>query len=154
MEILTLGHSLRSPEELRTILTSIRVGFVADVRRFPGEKKNPGHGREAMEKLCLDLGVTLVSLGKQLGGARPEGYRAHAETEVFREGMNELVELARKRRTVVLCHEAFYFRCHRKYIADELMREGWNVTHVLDADRSFKHRVGSYRASQRPDECE
>jgi hypothetical protein len=28
------------------------------------------------------------------------------------------------------------------------------VTHVLDAERSFKHRVGSYRASQRPDECE
>lgn len=154
MEIFTLGHSLRPLAEIGEILTTLRVGFVADVRRFPGEKKNPGHGRESIEKLCLDLGVTHVALGRQLGGARAEGYRSYAETESFREGFSELVDLARKRPTVVFCREAFYFRCHRKYIADELMRQGWNVTHVLDADRRFKHRVGSYRASPRPDECE
>ena len=154
MEILTLGHSLRPLAEISEILTTLRVGFVADVRRFPGEKKNPGHGREAIEKLCLDLGVTHVALGRQLGGGRTEGYRSYVDTASFREGFAELVDLARKRRTLVFCREAFFFRCHRKYIADELMRQGWNVTHVLDAERSFKHRVGSYRASPRPDECE
>jgi uncharacterized protein (DUF488 family) len=76
------------------------------------------------------------------------------ETPVYREGLAELVELAHKRRTVILCAEAFHFRCHRKYLADDLMRAGWNVTHVLDADRAFRHRVGAYRATQRPDECE
>ena len=154
MEILTLGHSLRPLAEIGEILSAYRIGFVADVRRFPGEKKNPGHGREVMEKLCLDLGVTHVGLGKELGGARQEGYRAYAETEIFKAGLAQLVDLARKRRTMILCREAFYFRCHRKYIADELMRQGWNVTHVLDVEQSFKHRVGGYRASQRPDECE
>lgn len=154
MEILTLGHSLRPLAEVGEILTAYRIGFVADVRRFPGEKKNPGHGREAMERLCLELGVTHVGLGKELGGGRTEGYRAYAESGTFRSGLEELMDLARKRRTLVFCREAFYFRCHRKYIADELMRHGWNVTHVLDVERSFKHRVGAYRASQRPDECE
>ena len=154
MEIFTLGHSLRPLAEIGEVLTAYRIGFVADVRRFPGEKKNPGHGREAMERLCLDLGVTHVGLGKELGGARAEGYRAYVETDPFKGGIEELMGLARKRRTLVFCREAFYFRCHRKFIADELMRHGWNVTHVLDVERSFKHRVGSYRASQRPDECE
>ncbi len=154
MEIFTLGHSLRAPAELAAILTLTRAGFVADVRRFPGEKKHPGFGRETLEKLCLDLSVTHVGLGRLLGGARPEGYRAYMETEAFREGLAELVDLARKRPTVILCNEAFYFRCHRKYLSDELMRQGWNVTHFLDAERRFKHRVGAYRASQRPDECE
>ena len=154
MEILTLGHSLRPPTELAEILSQQRVGFVADVRRFPGEKKHPGFGRESLEKLCLDLGVTHVGLGRQLGGARPEGFRAYMETEAFREGLAELLDLARKRRTLILCNEAFYFRCHRKFLSDELMRLGWNVIHVLDAERSIKHRVGAYRASQRPDECE
>lgn len=154
MEILTLGHSLRPPAELAEILTQHRIGFVADARRFPGEKKHPGFGRETLEKLCLDIGVTHVSLGRLLGGARTEGYRAYMETEAFREGLAELIDLARRRRTLLLCSEAFYFRCHRKYISDELMRSGWNVTHVLDAERTFKHRVGAYRSSQRPDECE
>jgi len=154
MEIWTLGHSLRPHEEVRDMLTAYRIGFLADVRRFPGERKNPGFGVEAMEKTCLDLGVTYVGLGRQLGGARAEGYREHLETDVFREGLGELMDLARRKRTVLFCREALYFRCHRKYIADELVREGWNVVHVLDSERSFKHRVGSYRASSRPDECE
>jgi uncharacterized protein (DUF488 family) len=154
MEVLTLGHSYRPLAEIAELLTALRVGFVADVRRFPGEKKHPGYGKEAMEKLCLDIGVTHVGLGRQLGGARTEGYRAYIETEPFREGLEELIDLARRRRTLVFCREAFFFRCHRKYLGDELMRQGWNVTHVLDQDRSFKHRVGGYRAGSRPDECE
>lgn len=154
LDIWTLGHSLRPPEELSEILQAHRIAFVADVRRFPGERKNPGYGHEALERRCLDLGATHVGLGRQLGGARPEGYRAHVETEAFRDGLRELIDLARRKRTAVLCSEAFYFRCHRKYIADELVREGWNVHHVLDPERSFKHRVGSYRVGPRPDESE
>ena len=30
----------------------------------------------------------------------------------------------------LLCREAFYFRCHRKFLADELCRTGWTVTHT------------------------
>jgi uncharacterized protein (DUF488 family) len=154
MEIWTIGHSLRSPEEVRDILTAYRIAFVADVRRFPGERKNPGFGVEAMERACLDLGMTYVGLGRQLGGARSEGYREHLDTDVFRDGLGELMELARRKRTAVFCREALYFRCHRKYIADELVREGWNVVHVLDAERCFRHRMGSYRMGSRPDESE
>ena len=68
--------------------------------------------------------------------------------------MDELVDLGRRKPTVVFCREAFYFRCHRKYISDELVRNGWNVLHLIDAQRRWKHRVGSYRQSPHPDECE
>ena len=154
MEVFTLGHSLRSPEEVRSLLATLQAGCLADVRRFPGERKNPGFGLEAIEKACLDLGVTHVALGRDLGGARAEGYREYVDTDTFRHGLAELMDLARRKRTVILCREAFYFRCHRKYLSDELVRAGWNVTHVLDSERSFRHRVGSYRMSHRPDECE
>lgn len=154
MEIFTLGHSLRPPGEVSEILTGFRVGFLVDIRRFPGERKNPGFGKEPMEKTCLDLGVTYVGLGKEMGGARPEGYREYMDSDAFRHGMGELLDLARRRRTMIFCREAFYFRCHRKYLADELVRAGWNVTHVLDAGRSFRHRLGAYRMTHRPDECE
>lgn len=154
MDVSTFGHSLRATEEVAEVLRQQRIGFLADVRRFPGERKNPGFGVETMEKLCLDLGVTYVGLGRQLGGARAEGYRDYLDTESFRTGLSELIDLARRKPTMVLCREAFYFRCHRKYIADELVREGWNVTHVLDAERSLRHRVGAYRVPAWPDECE
>lgn len=154
MEIFTLGHSLRPPDEVREILADLRPGFLADVRRFPGERKNPGFGQEAMERTCLDLGVTYVTLARQLGGARPEGYRSYMETDAFRRGVEELRDLAMRKPTVVFCREAFYFRCHRKYLSDELARAGWTVYHLLDGERRFKHRPGCFRQSPRPDECE
>jgi uncharacterized protein (DUF488 family) len=154
MEIFTLGHSLRSLEEVGELISAHRIAFLADVRRFPGERKNPGFGRDVMEKTCLELGVTYVGLGRDLGGARTEGYREHLDSDSFRNGLAELLDLARRKRTMIFCREAFYFRCHRKYLADELVRSGFGVTHVLDADRSFRHRIGAYRVSQRPDECE
>ena len=154
MEVLTLGHSLRPVAEFVDVLSAYRVAFLADVRRFPGERKSPGYGKETLEKVCLDLGVTYVGLGRDLGGARSEGFREYAETASFRSGMQELMDLARRKRTLIFCREALYFRCHRKYIADELVRAGWTVAHVLDAERSFRHRLGAYRASPRPDESE
>lgn len=154
MEILTLGHSQRPIEEVADLLQASRAAFLVDVRRFPGEKRNPGFGKEQMERLCLDLKVTYMSLGAKLGGARPEGYREYTEQQSFRDGLAELVELARKKRTVVFCRECLYFRCCRKYLADELVRSGWNVVHLLDRERSLKHRIGSYRPSPRPDESE
>ena len=154
MDIYTLGHSLRPIEEVSEILREHRVGFLADVRRFPGERKNPGFGLETLEKACLAIGVTYVGLGRKLGGGRTEGYRTFMDSEAFDSGFNELLELGRRRPTVVFCREAFYFRCHRKFLADELCRTGWTVHHLLDAERSFKHRPGCYRISSQPDESE
>lgn len=154
MQIYTLGHSLRPMEEVCEMLDEHRAGFLADVRRFPGERKNPGFGQEAVEKACLQLGVTYVALGRQLGGGRTEGYQAYLKTDSFEAGLNELVDLARRRPTVVFCREAFYFRCHRKYLSDELVRAGWTVNHLLAPGRSLKHRAGSYRMSPLPDDAE
>ena len=154
MDIYTLGHSLRSMDEVCEILDLNRIGFLADVRRFPGERKNPGFGQEILEKACLGLGITYVALGRQLGGGRTEGYRAFMESSPFDVGMNELLDVARRKPTVVFCREAFYFRCHRKYLADELARSGWSVHHLLSADRSLRHRAGAYRMSAHPDESE
>ena len=95
-----------------------------------------------------------MALGRQLGGARGEGFRDYMDTNAFREGMDELVDLAKRRPTAVFCREAFYFRCQRKYIADELVRSGWVVQHVLDSRRTFKHGVGSYRMSLQADVSE
>ena len=154
MDIYTLGHSLRPVEEVSEILRDHRIGFLADVRRFPGERKNPGFGQETLEKACLAIGVTYMALGRQLGGGRSEGYRSFMDSEAFDAGFNELLDLARRRPTVLFCREAFYFRCHRKFLADELCRTGWTVSHLLDAERSFKHRPGCYAISALPDESE
>ena len=41
-----------------------------------------------------------------------------------------LEDLARERRTAVMCAEADWTRCHRRLIADALTVRGWRVVHL------------------------
>ena len=61
------------------------------------------------------------------------------ESAEFREGVDELLELARSRRTAIMCAEAVWWRCHRGLIADSLKALGAEVIHIVDGSRLEPH---------------
>jgi uncharacterized protein (DUF488 family) len=61
------------------------------------------------------------------------------ETPEFRAGIERLLELARRKRTAILCAEAVWWRCHRALIADWLKAHGIKVRHVMDARKTEIH---------------
>jgi uncharacterized protein (DUF488 family) len=61
------------------------------------------------------------------------------ETDVFRKGVEELLELARDARVAVMCAEAVWWRCHRSLIADYLKAKGHTVLHILDDKKIEEH---------------
>ena len=61
------------------------------------------------------------------------------ETEAFRKGVEDLLELARDRRVAVMCAEAVWWRCHRSLLADYLKAEGHTVLHILDEKKIEEH---------------
>jgi uncharacterized protein (DUF488 family) len=61
------------------------------------------------------------------------------ESGDFKEGISELLELAGKNRTTVMCAEAVWWRCHRSLIADYLKAMGSSVWHILDATHTQLH---------------
>ncbi|MGB9590461.1 MAG: DUF488 family protein, partial [Candidatus Hydrothermia bacterium] len=71
-----------------------------------------------------------IWLGESLGGFRRGGYKAHAETGEFKEGIRRLEKLASERRVAFMCAEASEERCHRKYIARELEKRGWEILRI------------------------
>jgi len=73
---------------------------------------------------------------------RNEGFRGYAdymETDVFREGVEELLKLAQGSRTAIMCAEAVWWRCHRSLISDYLKASGHLVTHILAAAKAEPH---------------
>ena len=52
-------------------------------------------------------------------------------TEPYAEGLNRLVNLASGLRTVIMCAEAVWWRCHRGLIADVLRWHQFEVLHIL-----------------------
>jgi len=151
--IWTIGHSTRPIEEFLGLLAAARIQMIADVRSFPGSRKYPQYGQEA-----LAAALASHSIGYQwlqgLGGRRrasPDsantawrnasfrGYADYMASEEFERGLTQLLAMASKARTAIMCAEAVWWRCHRSMIADALCVRGVEVVHILDAKHTKGH---------------
>lgn len=151
--IWTIGHSTHHAEKFISMLQSFGIGMVVDIRSYPGSRKNPQYGNNALSKTLRDNGIGYIHMDK-LGGRRPvnpgsantnvthPAFRAYAdymETAEFREGIAELTSVASAARTAFMCAEAVWWRCHRSMVSDYLKSTGWTVMHIMDTGKAKEH---------------
>ena len=151
--IWTIGHSTRPLKTFLALLTQYRLEAVADVRRFPGSRRQPQFAREALASALARAGMAYHWL-PQLGGRRRprtnsrnttwrnasfRGYADHIDSGEFAEGLKQLLELAADQRTTVMCAELLWWRCHRALISDVLCVQGIEVVHILDETHAIVH---------------
>jgi uncharacterized protein (DUF488 family) len=141
--IYSLGTSTRSFEEFLEILESYRIEQVVDVRSFPVSKRFPHFSQEILKSELTKRRFTYVYLGKELGGYRKGGYENHLKTGLFKGGLKALKELAERKTTVFICAEKFPWKCHRRFIAQELEKESWQVEHIIEKDRVWIPKKGA-----------
>jgi len=130
MEIWDIGHSTRTEQEFIVLLRKNRIEAVADVRRFPSSKKFPHFGKEHLAKVLRKNSIDYLWIGEKLGGFRKGGYENWVKTDEFASGISQLEDIAREKRTVFMCAEADFARCHRKFIIKSLELKGWTVHHI------------------------
>src|SRR5215510_14227577 len=153
----TVGHSTRSAEEFGEILLAHGIQVLVDVRSFPGSRRYPQFNRAALAESLKAIGIEYKH-EPRLGGRRKpradshntawknasfRAYADHMETEEFRRGVEELLEIAASERTAVMCAEAVWWRCHRSLIADYLRSEGHTVLHIVDKNAVKEHSYTS-----------
>jgi uncharacterized protein (DUF488 family) len=158
-EILTVGHSNHEEGEFVELLRGAGVELIADVRRYPGSRRQPHFERTALAAVLLEAGIGYRWLGELLGGRRKplpdspngawdndqfRGYADHMASEEFAAGLAELEELARQQRVAVMCAEAWLVRCHRRLIADALTARGWRVLHLESNGRLTEHELTDF----------
>ena len=152
--IWTIGHSTRKIDIFLSLLGENGIKAVADVRMFPGSKRYPQFGRDALAKSLGEHGIRYEHF-PELGGRRKgnpdskntawrnesfRGYADYMETENFRKGITRLVDLGGKSGpTTIMCAEAVWWRCHRSLISDYLKAKGVIVTHILSATKTETH---------------
>lgn len=130
-KIYTLGTGLRSEEDFIEILLAYNIQSVLDVRSYP-KSKIPVFNREPLEILLNAEGIEYHFLGKELGGFRKGGYVGYTLTENFTKGIDLLESIAIMKPSVIICAERFPWKCHRRWIARELHRRGWEIDHIID----------------------
>jgi len=84
-----------------------------------------------MEKWLPEHGIEYLWLGRELGGYRRGGYKAHMRTKLFKEGIRKLLETASQKRTCIMCMEPNPKYCHRRFISAHLEGKGVNVIHIV-----------------------
>lgn len=163
----TIGHSTRSIDTFISLLKENGIKLVADVRMFPGSKRYPQFGREALKDSLGKAGIGYEHFA-ELGGrrkAKPDskntawrneafrGYADYMETDEFRKGIERLLEFAEQKgptalpasptRSVagvaIMCAEAVWWRCHRSLISDYLTARGVEVVHILSENKTEPH---------------
>jgi uncharacterized protein (DUF488 family) len=138
-KIYTLGTDRRTEEDFIEILLSYNIQYLIDVRRFP-KSKIPIFRRENLEPLLQQEKLEYHFLGQELGGFRKGGYLAYIRTEDFIRGIDILESLALQKLSVIICAERFPWKCHRKWIARELHRRGWEIEHIIDKGKVWVPR--------------
>jgi uncharacterized protein (DUF488 family) len=69
-------------------------------------------------------------------------YADHMETDRFKLALDELVADARSHRSVVMCAETLWWRCHRRLIADALvLTRGCDLRHLFPNGTLVEHVV-------------
>ncbi len=128
--IYDIGHSTRSKEVFISILKKRSIELVVDVRRFPRSRKFPHFDMEVMRDYLSKEGIDYIWMGEKLGGFRKGGYEEWSKTASFAQCIEELEKLSLKKKTVILCAEGFYMRCHRRFILEKMTKSGWKVKHL------------------------
>lgn len=151
----TLGHSTRPIGEMLAVLQAHGIAQVADVRRFPGSRRQPQYGAESFPRSLARAGIAYLWLPALGGRRRPSptspnqgwrhpafrGYADHLDTDEFSGGLLELLMAAHAQPTAMMCAELLWWRCHRRLIADVLVSLGLRVVHIRDAASAEPHRL-------------
>ena len=75
--------------------------------------------------------TTAASIRTRRRNASARGYADYMQTPPFRENLDRLIGIARKKKTAILCAEALPWRCHRSVVADALLVRGITVGDII-----------------------
>lgn len=160
MRLITVGHGTADRERFGALLHGAGVRMLADVRRFPGSRRNLDTRKEALEEWLPSSGIGYAWF-EDLGGRRrhaagePEvdvwwrvaQFRAYSEytrTGEFEAALAQLRTGAAQRSTAIMCSESVWWRCHRRIVADVLvLLHGFEVHHLMHDGRLTLHETSA-----------
>src|SRR5277367_422040 len=116
----TIGHSTRPLKTFLALLEHYRIEAVADVRRFPGSRRQPQYAQGPLGSALTEDGIAYHWIDALGGRRRPRsdspntawrnlqfrGYADYIASKEFEEGVHELLGFAGHLRTTMMCAEA------------------------------------------------
>ena len=157
-QLFSIGHSNQPLDRFLGLLVQHRVEALVDIRRFPSSRKYPHWNEKNLAASVQEAGIEyhwIEALGGRRRskkaapaslnlGLRNESFRTYADymlTEEFHRAAGELLEIAARKRTAMMCAEAVYWRCHRRLVSDFLLAKNVTVQHIFPNGEVRPHKL-------------
>ena len=154
----TIGHSTRTEQAFLALLDAHRIRQVADIRTIPQSKRHPQFGQEALASSLAGSGIAYQHFPALGGLRRPRpdsintavrhasfrGYADHMQSTEFGQAIAALEAFSRAGATTVMCAEAVWWQCHRRFLADALLVRSVRVRHILSAAAAKPHELSDF----------
>jgi len=153
--VYTIGHSTHPIDEFLLILKTYSINLLTDIRTVPRSRHNPQYEQAEFRKSLQRQNIDYVHM-PSLGGLRHarkdsvntgwknasfRGYADYMQTQEFAVAIDELVALAEKSKTAIMCAEAVPWRCHRSLVSDALLIRGLEVIDLLSGTNAKPHKI-------------
>jgi uncharacterized protein (DUF488 family) len=154
--LFTVGHGTLTADEFTALLRQAGIAAVVDVRRFPGSRRHPHFGSDAMQRWLARAGID-YRWEERLGGRRSrrpdsvnvglrnasfQGYADHMGEPAFADALTAVLDEARGRPTAIMCSESLWWRCHRRLVADAaVLVHDAEVRHLLHDGQFAQHQI-------------
>jgi len=137
-------------KEFVALLLAHGVKQLIDVRTIPRSRHNPQFNLNRLPHALQQAGIRYRHMAG-LGGLRHShrdsinagwrnasfrGFADYMQTPEFEEALDQLIHLAQKRQTAIMCAEAVPWRCHRSLIGDALLVRGLRVEEIASRTRT------------------
>ena len=157
-KLYTIGHSTRSIDDFISLLRMYKINQLVDIRTIPKSRHNPQYEQEQLKTSMENVHIQYIYL-KNLGGLRSStkpslngawrnrsfrNYADYMQTDEFKLGLAELVEVSQNSNTAIMCAEAVPWRCHRSLVGDALLVHKIAVIDIFDLHNSKPHTLTSF----------
>ena len=151
--VYTIGHSTLKVDAFVELLKVGAVDTVVDIRKIRRSRNNPQFDAEDLAAALSSWQIGYYQID-ELAGRRSKSsmvppdmngfwinqsfhnYADYALSDLFRTGLSKLREISSERRCALMCSEAVWWRCHRRLVADYLIREGRELYHLMQPGRA------------------
>jgi uncharacterized protein (DUF488 family) len=142
-QIFSIGHSNHSIDKFLSLLESSKITMIVDVRSAPFSRMFPQFNQETLKRSLSDNSIGYLFLGDQIGGRSNDPgdymdgqvlYKALANKEAFKTGMERLKEGSAKYRIALMCSEKEPLDCHRTLLVSQALASSDIVVGHIHAD--------------------
>lgn len=154
--VTTVGHGTLEIDDFLELLDGAGIEKVVDIRAFPGSRRNPQYGQDALAAALRAHGIE-YRWEPRLGGRRSDpktsrhaalehaafrAYASHMETPEYAAALDELLAEAARAEIAIMCSESVWWRCHRRLVSDSIvvLHDG-TVEHLFHDGRRQPHPV-------------